>query len=158
MWLFLLCLHRSSYTQKTTNSNQTKLNYQSSRVSLLNFNTILQRKLRACTSSATTFNDYLNNLNRNHPPLAVSPLNMTQSAPSKTALATSLASARVGLGLETMDSSIWVAQMTGLPFKLHFADSIFCAMNTCVVDLKVSLQIKNLLKLFSHTLRLVMLS
>jgi hypothetical protein len=32
-------------------------------------------------------------------PLAVSPLNMTASDPSKTALATSLASALVGLGL-----------------------------------------------------------
>lgn len=40
-------------------------------------------------------------------PLAVSPDNITQSAPSKTALATSVASARVERGLSVMLSSIW---------------------------------------------------
>ena len=63
-------------------------------------------------------------------PLAVSPLSMMQSEPSKTALATSEASARVGRGLETMLSSIWVAHITGLPCRLHFAISIFWATNT----------------------------
>uniref|UniRef100_A0A1I8I972 Mediator of RNA polymerase II transcription subunit 13 n=1 Tax=Macrostomum lignano TaxID=282301 RepID=A0A1I8I972_9PLAT len=52
-------------------------------------------------------------------PLAVSPDSMTQSAPSSTALATSEISARVGRGLLIMDSSIWVAQITGLPARLH---------------------------------------
>ncbi len=33
--------------------------------------------------------------------------------PSKTALATSLTSARVGVGAEIIDSSIWVAVITG---------------------------------------------
>ena len=41
-----------------------------------------------------------------HVPLAVSPDSMTQSAPSSTALATSLASALVGRGLYTMLSNI----------------------------------------------------
>eukprot|EP00966_Prymnesium_polylepis_P074257 1723337-Prymnesium_polylepis.2 len=48
-------------------------------------------------------------------PLAVSPLSMVQSAPSATALATSVISARVGNGLTIIDSSIWVAQMTNFP-------------------------------------------
>ena len=48
-------------------------------------------------------------------PLAVSPDSMTQSDPSRTALATSLASALVGLGFFTIDSNIWVAQIIGTP-------------------------------------------
>ena len=45
-------------------------------------------------------------------PAAVSPLSITASVPSRMALATSLASARVGLGLSVMLSSIWVAVIT----------------------------------------------
>lgn len=48
-------------------------------------------------------------------PLAVSPESITQSDPSSTALATSDASALVGLGLEIIDSIIYVAVITGLP-------------------------------------------
>lgn len=48
-------------------------------------------------------------------PAAVSPLSMTQSVPSSTAFATSVASARVGLGFLIILSNIWVAVMTGLP-------------------------------------------
>lgn len=48
-------------------------------------------------------------------PLAVSPDSITQSVPSRTALATSDASALVGRGLLMMDSIIWVAVMTGFP-------------------------------------------
>ena len=48
-------------------------------------------------------------------PAAVSPDSITQSEPSSTALATSVASARVGRGFLTMDSSICVAVITGLP-------------------------------------------
>ena len=51
---------------------------------------------------------------RGYRPLAVSPESMTASVPSKTALATSLASARVGRGFSIIDSSIWVAMITGL--------------------------------------------
>mmetsp|Transcript_26039 Transcript_26039/g.77585 ORF Transcript_26039/g.77585 Transcript_26039/m.77585 type:complete len:230 (+) Transcript_26039:825-1514(+) len=63
-------------------------------------------------------------------PAAVSPESITQSVPSSTAFATSLASARVGRGAETMDSSICVAVTTGLPFTLHLAMIIFCARKT----------------------------
>ena len=48
-------------------------------------------------------------------PLPVSPLSITAVAPSKTALATSATSARVGRGLSSMDSIICVAQMAGFP-------------------------------------------
>jgi len=47
-------------------------------------------------------------------------LSMTQSVPSSTALATSVASARVGRGFFTMLSSICVAVMTGLPLCMHY--------------------------------------
>ena len=46
---------------------------------------------------------------------AVSPDSMTASVESKMALATSLASARVGRGVLVIDSSIWVAVITSLP-------------------------------------------
>ena len=60
-------------------------------------------------------------------PLAVSPLSMTQSAPSRMALATSDDSARVGRGFLIMLSSICVAQTIGLPARLHRPIIIFCA-------------------------------
>ena len=42
---------------------------------------------------------------------------MIASAPSKTAVATSETSARVGTGAVIIDSSIWVATTTGLPAR-----------------------------------------
>ncbi len=53
-------------------------------------------------------------------PIADSPLNIIESEPSNTALATSEASALVGLGEAIIDSSIWVAVITGLPISLAF--------------------------------------
>ena len=50
-------------------------------------------------------------------PTLVSPESITASAPSRTALATSLASARVGAGAVIIDSSIWVATMTGFALR-----------------------------------------
>ena len=63
-------------------------------------------------------------------PLALSPESMTASAPSKTALATSLASARVGRGCCIIESSICVAMMTGLPSWLPRSTIDFCRMGT----------------------------
>mmetsp|Transcript_7845 Transcript_7845/g.35071 ORF Transcript_7845/g.35071 Transcript_7845/m.35071 type:complete len:232 (+) Transcript_7845:2527-3222(+) len=60
-------------------------------------------------------------------PAAVSPESITQSVPSRTAFATSVASARVGRGFFTIDSSICVAVTTGLPAALHFSIMSFCA-------------------------------
>ena len=44
--------------------------------------------------------------------------------PSKIALATSLTSARVGVGLRCIESSICVAVITGLPFMTVVADDL----------------------------------
>ena len=57
-------------------------------------------------------------------PTLVSPESITASAPSSTALATSLASARVGAGLVIIDSSIWVATMTGLASSARLAHDL----------------------------------
>ena len=65
-------------------------------------------------------------------PLAVSPLSIVASAPSKTAFATSVISARVGSGLPIIDSSICVAQMTNFPARLALVIIIFCASATCI--------------------------
>ena len=55
-------------------------------------------------------------------PTAVSAESITASVPSRIAFATSEASARVGRGAWTIDSSIWVAVMTGLPWMFGLAD------------------------------------
>ncbi|MNS28087.1 hypothetical protein D3C72_600530 [compost metagenome] len=55
---------------------------------------------------------------------------ITASVPSSTALATSEASARLGRGLWIIESSIWVAVMTGLPAALQAAIMAFCAIGT----------------------------
>jgi hypothetical protein len=59
-------------------------------------------------------------------PTADSAESMTASVPSKTALATSVASARVGRRLVVMDSNIWVAVITGFPARLARAIRFFC--------------------------------
>ncbi|CAM5442667.1 hypothetical protein SGLAM104S_02160 [Streptomyces glaucescens] len=55
---------------------------------------------------------------------------MTASAPSRIALATSEASARVGRELVIIDSIIWVATITGLALRRHSSMSRFCTMGT----------------------------
>ena len=55
---------------------------------------------------------------------------MTASAPSKIAVATSETSARVGTGLEIIDSSIWVATTIGLPARRHARVISFCTPGT----------------------------
>lgn len=64
------------------------------------------------------------------------PESITQSVPSMTALATSVISALVGLGLLIMDSSIYVAVMTNLPAMLHLVIIHFCA-NATYMEFKV---------------------
>ena len=58
--------------------------------------------------------------------MAVSAESMTASVPSKTALATSVTSARVGVGAEIMLSSICVAVITGTPAVTHERMIVFC--------------------------------
>ena len=65
----------------------------------------MRRAMRSSTETQRTGNF----------PVAVSPLSITASTCSYTALATSVTSARVGMGLSIIDSSRWVATMTGLP-------------------------------------------
>jgi len=62
---------------------------------------------------------------KGYSPIAVSPRAMTASVPSRIALATSDASARVGRGWCTMDSSIWVAVITGFAVAIRLADQAF---------------------------------
>jgi hypothetical protein len=61
------------------------------------------------TSAFVTMSAIVDAASAGNAPLAVSPLSMTASVPSNTALATSVISARVGSGLVTMLSSICVA-------------------------------------------------
>ena len=70
-------------------------------------------------------------------PAAVSPDSMTASEPSKTAFATSLASARVGRGLSIIDSSIWVAVMTGLEASRHARIRRFCTIGTSCIGISM---------------------
>ena len=56
---------------------------------------------------------------------------MTASAPSKTAQATSETSARVGRGALIIDSSIWVATMTGRAFSRVSSMARFWTIGTC---------------------------
>ena len=57
-------------------------------------------------------------------PIAVSAESITASVPSNTALATSLTSARVGDGASIIDSSIWVAVITGRADRDAVADDL----------------------------------
>ena len=59
-------------------------------------------------------------------PTLVSAESITASAPSKTALATSETSARVGRRSETIESSMWVATITGLAACRHRSMARFC--------------------------------
>ncbi len=63
-------------------------------------------------------------------PTLVSPESITASAPSSTAFATSDASARVGRELVIIESSIWVATMTGLAFSRAIWMARFCTSGT----------------------------
>ena len=67
-------------------------------------------------------------------PEAVSADSMMPSVPSRIALATSEASARVGRGFSTMLSSICVAVMTTLPAPLARSMIRFCRVGTSSVE------------------------
>ncbi len=62
-------------------------------------------------------------------PLRVSAPSKTPSVPSRTAFATSVASARVGQGLSTIESTTRVIT-AGLPAKLHLLSATFWNKNT----------------------------
>ena len=60
---------------------------------------------------------------------------MIALVPSKIALATSVVSALVGLGLRIIESSICVAVITGLPALFAFLISSFCTIGTSSVGI-----------------------
>ena len=68
-----------------------------------------------CRSVSRMMRSIARTASKGYSPTAVSADSMTASVPSRMALATSDASARVGRGWCTIDSSIWVAVITGLP-------------------------------------------
>ena len=68
-------------------------------------------------STASTMRAMVRTVSMTYLPTEVSPESMTASAPSRTALATSDASARVGREFSIIDSSICVATMTGFAFS-----------------------------------------
>ena len=63
-------------------------------------------------------------------PTLVSPESISASAPSSTALATSDASARVGREVSIIDSSIWVATITGLAARRARVMASVCTSGT----------------------------
>ena len=67
--------------------------------------------------------------------MAVSPLSITASAPSSTALATSLTSLLLGLVRSSMLSIICVATITGLARCIHFLIISFCTTGTCSIGI-----------------------
>src|SRR5512140_227476 len=70
--------------------------------------------LSMCSSATCMIRAIILTDSHGYCPLAVSADSITASLPSKIAFATSLASARVGRGLVVIDSSIWVAVLTGI--------------------------------------------
>ena len=81
-------------------------------------------------SAAFTVDTMASTASMGYLPEAVSPESITQEVPSNTALATSETSARVGRGLRIMESSIWVAVMTGLPAMVVALIIFFWRMGT----------------------------
>ena len=82
------------------------------------------------SSAAITVSTMVARASMGYLPEAVSPESMTQEVPSNTALATSDTSARVGRGLRIMESSIWVAVMTGRPARVPALIIFFWRMGT----------------------------
>ncbi|SHZ44273.1 Uncharacterised protein [Mycobacteroides abscessus subsp. abscessus] len=81
-------------------------------------------------STADTMRAMVRTASSGYLPTEVSPDSITASAPSRTALATSEASARVGREFSIIDSSIWVATMTGRAFSRAIWIARFCTMGT----------------------------
>mmetsp|Transcript_21600 Transcript_21600/g.34563 ORF Transcript_21600/g.34563 Transcript_21600/m.34563 type:complete len:292 (-) Transcript_21600:1226-2101(-) len=84
-----------------------------------------------CASAASITRRCMATHSAGYLPTADSPLSMTASQPSRMAFATSLHSARVGVGQEIMDSSICVATITGFPAARAFKMMSFWTNGTC---------------------------
>ncbi|BAA29660.1 181aa long hypothetical protein [Pyrococcus horikoshii OT3] len=68
-------------------------------------------------------------------PTAVSSDNITASVPSSIALATSVTSALVGTFSIVMETSIWVAVITGFPSMLAFLINLFWRIGSCSIGI-----------------------
>ena len=86
---------------------------------------------RPCSSVFSMIRAMVRTHSIGYSPTLVSPESITASAPSSTALAQSEASARVGLGALIIDSSTWVATITGLALRRHISVARFCTIGTC---------------------------
>lgn len=82
------------------------------------------------SSAASTIFDMVLTVSIGYWPTEDSAESITASAPSRMALATSDASARVGRELVIIDSIIWVATITGLAFRRHISTRRFCTIGT----------------------------
>ncbi len=82
------------------------------------------------SSAAWTIFDIVLTVSIGYWPTEDSAESITASAPSRIALATSEASARVGRELVIIDSIIWVATITGLALRRHISISRFCTIGT----------------------------
>ena len=85
---------------------------------------------RPCSSVDSMMRAIVRTVSIGYAPTLVSPESITASVPSSTAFATSDASARVGRGAEIIDSSIWVATMTGLALRRAFSTMSFWTIGT----------------------------
>ena len=85
---------------------------------------------RPCCSVDSMMRAIVRTVSIGYAPTLVSPESITASVPSSTAFATSDASARVGRGAEIIDSSIWVATMTGLALRRAFSTMSFWTIGT----------------------------
>ena len=92
---------------------------------------------RRLASAWRTISSMVRTASTGYLPAAVSPESMTASDPSSTAFATSVASARVGRGFSIIDSSIWVAVMTGLAASRHARIRCFCTMGTSCIGISM---------------------
>ena len=70
-------------------------------------------------------------------PAAVSPDNITASAPSIIAFATSEASALVGIGFSIILSNIWVATITGFLTAFVFLIIVFWTIGNCSIGVSI---------------------
>ncbi|CAM5280500.1 hypothetical protein SALBM311S_06672 [Streptomyces alboniger] len=86
--------------------------------------------ISSCSAAETIF-DIVFTVSIGYAPTLDSADSMTASAPSRIALATSEASARVGRESVIIDSIIWVATITGLALRRHSSiRGRFCTMGT----------------------------
>ena len=106
-----------------------RLRHASSGPGRARFGSSLGRRSRK-RSASRMMRSIMRTLSAGYRPVAVSAESMRASAPSRVAFATSLASARVGRSELTIDSSIWVATITGFPCRRHRTMISFCRTGT----------------------------